>query len=110
MMTTRKSRMAKMLCSPGLPFGIRHLDFLRHSSFVIRQSSGAPPMPPRRRFLETFSTGLGGIALASLLVRESPAASPRATRAIGIFLQGGLSQSPRGVPWLLDVRLCARGY
>ncbi len=59
----------------------------------------------RRRFLETFSTGLGGIALASLLARESSAAPvpgeaadrpphhpPKARRAIQIFLQGGLSQ------------------
>jgi hypothetical protein len=59
----------------------------------------------RRRFLETFSTGLGGVALASLLARESSAAPvpgeaadrpphhrPKARRAIQIFLQGGLSQ------------------
>src|SRR5262245_13288082 len=62
-------------------------------------------MPTRRRFLETFYTGLGGIALASLLARESSAAPvpgeaadrpphhrPKARRAIQIFLQGGLSQ------------------
>src|SRR5262245_58678888 len=59
----------------------------------------------RRRFLESFSAGLGGIALASLLGRKSSAAPvpgeaathaphhrPRARRAIQIFLQGGLSQ------------------
>src|SRR5262245_10969825 len=59
----------------------------------------------RRRFLESFSAGLGGIALASLLGREPSAAPvpgeaashpphhrPKARRAIQIFLQGGLSQ------------------
>jgi hypothetical protein len=59
----------------------------------------------RRHFLETFSTGLGGIALASLLARDSlavpvpgeaadrpPHHPPKARRAIQIFLQGGLSQ------------------
>jgi hypothetical protein len=64
----------------------------------------------RRQFLARFGTGLGGTALASLLIREAEAASrgsvplrgkpsggpphhrPRAKRVIQIFLQGGLSQ------------------
>ena len=61
----------------------------------------------RRDFLARFGTGLGGIALASLLGRESllkaatlpreaniplPHYPPKAKRAIQIFLQGGLSQ------------------
>jgi hypothetical protein len=62
-------------------------------------------MPARREFLRQFSTGLGGMALASLLARESAAGPVRgeaadlpphhpskARRAIQIFLQGGLSQ------------------
>lgn len=60
---------------------------------------------PRREFLRQFSTGLGGIALASLFARESvaepvrgeaadppPHHPPKAKRVIQIFLQGGLSQ------------------
>jgi len=61
----------------------------------------------RRDFLTRFATGLGGVALATLLDRErilraaSPADRPgqilphhppKAKRAIQIFLQGGLSQ------------------
>jgi hypothetical protein len=59
----------------------------------------------RRDLLANFATGLGGMALASLTARESRAAAippeasdppphhpPKATRAIQIFLQGGLSQ------------------
>jgi hypothetical protein len=65
------------------------------------------PSPPlsRRDLLGQFATGLSGMALASLLARDSAAAAvpgeasdppphhpPKATRAIQIFLQGGLSQ------------------
>lgn len=59
----------------------------------------------RRDLLAGFSTGLGGMALAALLERETSASPvrgdaadlaphhpPRARRAIQIFLQGGLSQ------------------
>jgi uncharacterized protein DUF1501 len=59
----------------------------------------------RRNWLGQFATGLSGMALASLLARESRAAvvpgeaadppphhPPKARRAIQIFLQGGLSQ------------------
>jgi hypothetical protein len=59
----------------------------------------------RRDLLQSFATGLGGMALASLLAREAIAAPvpgeaadppphhpPKAKRAIQIFLQGGLSQ------------------
>ena len=59
----------------------------------------------RRDLLSRFGTGLGGIALASLLGRDGIAAAvpgeaadppphhpPRASRAVQIFLQGGLSQ------------------
>jgi hypothetical protein len=59
----------------------------------------------RRRFLDTFATGLGGVALSTLLAREVSAAAvpgeaadppphhpPKARRVIQIFLQGGLSQ------------------
>lgn len=62
-------------------------------------------MLTRRDLLGTFATGLGGIALAALTSRDASATSvpgeaadppphhtPRATRAIQIFLQGGLSQ------------------
>jgi hypothetical protein len=48
--------------------------------------------------LARFATGLGGVAVASLLAREAvgqarqPHHAPRARRAIQIFLQGGLSQ------------------
>jgi hypothetical protein len=59
----------------------------------------------RRDVLGHFASGLGGIALASLLAREAgakpttegaangiPHHPPKAKRAIQIFLQGGLSQ------------------
>lgn len=59
----------------------------------------------RRQMLSQFATGLGGVAMASLLEREAwgavvppeaadppPHHSPKAKRAIQIFLQGGLSQ------------------
>ncbi|HZL87021.1 MAG TPA: DUF1501 domain-containing protein [Pirellulaceae bacterium] len=63
------------------------------------------PILTRRNLLGHFATGLSGIALSSLLARESAAAAvpgeasdppphhpPKARRAIQIFLQGGLSQ------------------
>jgi hypothetical protein len=54
----------------------------------------------RRDLLGHFATGLGGVALATLLAREAagnpdvprPHHRPKARRAIQIFLQGGLSQ------------------
>lgn len=59
----------------------------------------------RRDWLSSLATGLGGVALASLMARESsaepvkseaadppPHHPPKAKRAIQIFLQGGLSQ------------------
>jgi hypothetical protein len=59
----------------------------------------------RRDLMSRFGTGLGGIAVASLLSRECSAApvpgeaadppphhAPKARRVIQIFLQGGLSQ------------------
>src|SRR5262245_8363661 len=61
----------------------------------------------RRDFLTRFATGLGGVALATLLGRETslqkasaaeaaglvlPHYPSKAKRAIQIFLQGGLSQ------------------
>lgn len=59
----------------------------------------------RRELLGTFATGLGGVALSTLLAREASAAAvpgeaadppphhpPKARRVIQIFLQGGLSQ------------------
>jgi hypothetical protein len=54
----------------------------------------------RRELLTRFSTGLGGIALASILSGETALANdrptlhipPRARRVIQVFLQGGLSQ------------------
>src|SRR5262245_57691826 len=67
---------------------------------------GSPSLA-RRDFLSQFATGLGGIALASLLPQESklkaraldtptpailPHIQPKARRAVQIFLQGGLSQ------------------
>src|SRR5688572_27815119 len=68
-----------------------------------------PETPPlalsRRDLLAQFATGLGGMALATLLARDAAAAPipgeaadppphhpPKARRAIQIFLQGGLSQ------------------
>src|SRR5712691_7564066 len=71
------------------------------------KSSTTSPLSvlPRREFLQHFSTGLGGMALAAMLARESAAGRvrgeaadlpphhpPKARRAIQIFLQGGLSQ------------------
>src|SRR5262249_21280636 len=68
--------------------------------------SGQPVCLHRRDFLARFATGLGGVALASLLGREQvlgavtsadadsvarPHHPPKAKRAIQIFLQGGLS-------------------
>src|SRR5262245_24777761 len=59
----------------------------------------------RRDMLGQFATGLGGMALAALVARDSKGAAakgeaadlpphhvPKAKRAIQIFLQGGLSQ------------------
>jgi len=67
--------------------------------------SGCSAGVSRRDMLGQFATGLGGMALATLLARQSHAAAikgdagdppphhrPKATRAIQIFLQGGLSQ------------------
>jgi hypothetical protein len=58
-----------------------------------------PEIPCSRRDLfGHFATGLGGMALASLLARDAaaqpvpPHFAPKAKRAIQIFLQGGLSQ------------------
>lgn len=68
---------------------------------------GREPAPPvnRRAWLGQFATGLGGMALASLLAKDASADPARgeavpppphhpakAKRAIQIFLQGGLSQ------------------
>src|SRR6187402_2221726 len=65
----------------------------------------ARPTMNRRDLLSQFATGLGGMALASLVAREAAAGAirgeatdppphhpPKAKRAIQIFLQGGLSQ------------------
>jgi hypothetical protein len=73
-----------------------------HSNFLGR---GYDSPLQRRDFLSRFGTGLGGIALASLLVRESSAGGmapeaedppphhpPKIKRVVQIFLQGGLSQ------------------
>lgn len=54
-------------------------------------------IPTRRDFLASLSTGLGGIALSSLLEREScgsslPHFAPRAKRVIQLFMNGGASQ------------------
>lgn len=51
----------------------------------------------RRDFLDSLSTGLGGIAFASLLQRETVAATPlhfapKAKRVIQLFMNGGASQ------------------
>src|SRR5262245_3075507 len=61
------------------------------------------PRISRRDLLGQFATGLGGMALASLLARDAAAVPPsgdigpphhpaKAKRAIQVFLQGGLSQ------------------
>jgi hypothetical protein len=63
------------------------------------------PALSRRDLLGQFATGLGGVALATLLTRDAAATGapdaaanpgphhpPKAKRAIQIFLQGGLSQ------------------
>ena len=52
---------------------------------------------PRRDFLGRLATGLGGLALTSLLERETGAATPphftpRAKRVIQLFMNGGASQ------------------
>ena len=52
---------------------------------------------PRRDFLGRLATGLGGLALTSLLERETRAATPphftpRAKRVIQLFMNGGASQ------------------
>ena len=62
------------------------------------------PTLSRRDLLGTFATGLGGMALASIVARDTAAGTlrgeaadppphhpPKARRAIQIFLQGGLS-------------------
>jgi len=67
--------------------------------------SGCSAGVSRRDMLGQFATGLGGMALATLLSRQATGAAvkgdaadppphhrPKATRAIQIFLQGGLSQ------------------
>jgi hypothetical protein len=51
----------------------------------------------RRNFLGTFSAGLGGLALTSLLERDARAAAsphhaPKAKRVIQLFMTGGASQ------------------
>jgi hypothetical protein len=54
----------------------------------------------RRELLSRFATGLGGVALASLLSNKAlaggtaaaPHYAPKARRVIQVFLQGGLSQ------------------
>src|SRR5687767_2934226 len=51
----------------------------------------------RRDFLGTLGSGLGGIALASLLQRDACAAvavhhAPKAKRVIQLFMNGGASQ------------------
>jgi hypothetical protein len=51
----------------------------------------------RRDFLGTFSTGLGGIALSSLMQRDAfagaiPDHPPKAKRVIQLFMNGGASQ------------------
>src|SRR6186713_1280722 len=53
--------------------------------------------PSRRDFLGSLTTGLGGIALASLMQRETIAAvpphqAPKAKRVIQLFMNGGASQ------------------
>ena len=53
--------------------------------------------PSRRNFLGSLTSGLGGIALASLMQRDAFAASPahhapKAKRVIQLFMNGGASQ------------------
>jgi hypothetical protein len=55
------------------------------------------PTLPRRDFLGNLATGLGGIALTSLLRRDAGAAEipqfvPKARRVIQLFMNGGASQ------------------
>jgi hypothetical protein len=55
------------------------------------------PALTRRDFLGTFGTGLGGIALVSLMQRDAFAAAalhhtPKAKRVIQLFMNGGASQ------------------
>lgn len=58
------------------------------------------PPPNRRQFIDHLGTGLGGIALASLLSREQarartvpePEFAPKAKRVIQLFMNGGASQ------------------
>jgi uncharacterized protein (DUF1501 family) len=68
-----------------------------------RRCSGYDAPLSRRDLLSRFGSGLGGIALATLLSREASAArgeaadppphhAPKAKRVVQIFLQGGLSQ------------------
>ena len=67
-----------------------------------RRCSGYDAPLSRRDLLSRFGSGLGGIALATLLSREASAArgeaadppphhAPKAKRVVQIFLQGGLS-------------------
>ncbi len=56
-----------------------------------------PRHPSRRDFLGSLTTGLGGIALASLMQREALASAalhhaPKAKRVIQLFMNGGASQ------------------
>ncbi len=55
------------------------------------------PQPTRRDFLGSLTTGLGGIALASLMRQDALATSPlhhapKAKRVIQLFMNGGASQ------------------
>jgi hypothetical protein len=58
------------------------------------------PTPPRREFLTTLASGLGGIACAMLAAEEGGAAAapflhggrPRARRVVELFMTGGASQ------------------
>ena len=71
----------------------------------LDQSPGSSSPVSRRDLLQSFATGMGGMAFASLLARDAtgqpvrgeaadlpPHHPPVAKRAIQIFLQGGLSQ------------------
>lgn len=72
---------------------------------LATQHSQPAELLSRRDWLSHLATGLGGVALASLIAQDTIAASvkpeaadppphhpPKAKRAIQIFLQGGLSQ------------------